>query len=188
LRFLRETSFPLLSPHTELPEGKVREAALWALGKEKLTLQHLQVPGAERVLYFKHELRPVLIYPQKLVVGRASPDELNPGAQKINVAFTLPPGSYATLVIRRLFHFSPEEQPRAPQERAPEPAPAPPALAPARPAPAPLARALAPPVPSPRGFRAQQREKKQARHVARSGAKSLKSGHLTPGQGRPPRR
>jgi tRNA pseudouridine13 synthase len=200
LRFLRETSFPLLAPQTQLAEGKVREAALWALGKDKLTLEQLKIPGAERLLYFKHELRPVLVYPQKLVVGRAARDELNPGFQKINVAFTLPPGSYATLVIRRLFHFSPEEA-------APALAPAEPAAAPERRAPPlraerreerrplPAEQQLPPPArpapaepPQPRGFRAQQREKKRVRHAARSAAKPLKSGRSGSARGRPPRR
>ncbi len=84
------------------------------LGKEKLQLDQLRIPGAERLLYFKHEERPVLVQPSKLVLGRTQPDELNRGLGKLNVAFTLPPGSYATLVVKRLFHAthredSPEE-------------------------------------------------------------------------------
>ena len=65
----------------------------------------LRIKEAPHQLFFKHEDRPLLVYPQKLVIGRSSPDELNRGLIKINVAFTLPPGSYATLIIRRLFHF-----------------------------------------------------------------------------------
>ena len=38
-------------------------------------------PGAERLLYFKHEERPVLVQPSKLVLGRTQPDELNRGRQ-----------------------------------------------------------------------------------------------------------
>lgn len=106
LDFLRSTSFPLLGPTSTFDDERVREAALWALGKEKLTLEGLRVPGAERMLFFKHELRPVLVYPQKLVLGKTTPDEMNRPFLKLNVAFTLPPGSYATLVVKRLFHFS----------------------------------------------------------------------------------
>jgi tRNA pseudouridine13 synthase len=40
------------------------------------------------------------------VLGRPQADELNRGSIKVNVAFTLPPGAYATLVVKRLFHFS----------------------------------------------------------------------------------
>ncbi|MGZ6162034.1 MAG: tRNA pseudouridine(13) synthase TruD, partial [Myxococcaceae bacterium] len=35
--------------------------------------------------------------------------ELNRGFGKLNVAFTLPPGSYATLVVKRLFHRTARE-------------------------------------------------------------------------------
>ncbi len=39
------------------------------------------------------------------MIGRVQRDELNRDHLKVNVAFTLSPGAYATLVIRRLFHF-----------------------------------------------------------------------------------
>ena len=66
----------------------------------------------------------MLIYPEKLVLGRPSPDELNRGLLKLNVAFTLPPGSYATLVVRRLFPVSyrEEEPPLEPAKRSGPPA------------------------------------------------------------------
>ncbi len=105
LRYLRGLEFPLLSPHTVFNDEKVKEAATWALGKEKLTLEQLKIPGAERLVYFKHELRPVVVYPHKLVLGKTRPDELNRPLLKLNIAFTLPPGAYATLVVKRLFHF-----------------------------------------------------------------------------------
>lgn len=105
LEYLRGATFPLLAPDTQFKDDRVREAAEWALAKEKLTLSSLAVEKARRLLFFKHQERPVLIYPHKLVTGRPTRDELNPGLSKMNVAFTLPPGSYATLVIRRLFHF-----------------------------------------------------------------------------------
>jgi tRNA pseudouridine13 synthase len=108
-QYLRSANFPLLAPETHYSDESVRQAAEWALGKEKLSLEDLKVEGASRRLFFKHEDRPILMHPEKLVLGRISPDELNRGLLKMNVAFTLPPGSYATLVIRRLFHLSDRE-------------------------------------------------------------------------------
>ncbi|QQR41463.1 tRNA pseudouridine(13) synthase TruD [Myxococcus xanthus] len=105
LRALRDASFPLLAPNSTFSAPKVEEAVRWVLGREKLQLSDLQVPGAERRLYFKHEERPLLSFPHKLVVGRTQADELNRDDIKVNIAFTLPPGAYATLVIKRLFHF-----------------------------------------------------------------------------------
>jgi len=109
LRWLRHLTFPLLAPDTPLAEPRVREAVAWVLGKEKLRLDQLRIAGAERLLYFKHEERPVLVQPSKLVLGRTQRDELNRGHGKLNVAFTLPPGSYATLVVKRLFHRTARE-------------------------------------------------------------------------------
>jgi tRNA pseudouridine13 synthase len=109
LRWLRGLTFPLLGPNTPLEEPRVREAVEWVLGKEKLRVEQLRIPGAERLLFFKHEERAVLVQPSKLVLGRTQPDELNRGYAKLNVAFTLPPGSYATLVVKRLFHRTARE-------------------------------------------------------------------------------
>jgi tRNA pseudouridine13 synthase len=83
----------------------MREAVEWSLGKEKLKLEDLVVKDAPKLLYFKHEERPILAFPHKLVLGRPQADEVNRGQTKVNVAFTLPPGAYATLVVKRLFHF-----------------------------------------------------------------------------------
>ena len=102
LRTLRDATFPLLAPDSVITDPKVEEAIAWVLGKEKLKLRIEEEP---RRLYFKHEERPLLVFPHKLVVGRTQADELNRGNVKVNVAFTLPPGAYATLVVKRLFHF-----------------------------------------------------------------------------------
>lgn len=150
LRHLRQASFPLLAPNSTFTDPKVKEAVEWVLGKEKLSLSALAVPGAEKLLYFKHEERPMLVYPSKLVLGRASTDELNRPLFKMNVAFTLPPGSYATLVVKRLFHF-------AYREEAAE-LPKPPL---AKPEPAPSERRSKPP-----GFLERQRDHKQRRAAA----------------------
>jgi tRNA pseudouridine13 synthase len=105
LRTLRDATFPLLAPDTTFTDPKVEEAVTWVLGREKLKLEDLRIEEEPRRLFFKHEERPLLVFPHKLVIGRTQQDELNRGAVKVNVAFTLPPGAYATLVIKRLFHF-----------------------------------------------------------------------------------
>ncbi len=106
LRYLRHLTFPLLAPDAPFGDDNVRQAVEWVLTKEKISLSDLRVPSAEKILFFKHEERSVLAHPHKLVLGKSSPDELNRGLLKMNVAFTLPPGSYATLVVKRLFHFT----------------------------------------------------------------------------------
>jgi tRNA pseudouridine13 synthase len=49
-------------------------------GQGEARLEQLRIPGAERLLFFKHEERDVLVEPGKLVLGRTQPDELNRGS------------------------------------------------------------------------------------------------------------
>jgi len=177
LAFLRRATFPLLAPGTRIEEPRIAAAVAWALGKEKLKLEDLRIREAPQLLYFKHEERPVLVQPEKLVLGRVSRDELNPGWGKLNVAFTLPPGSYATLVVKRLFHRpeAPAEEPEGAEVPRRPPAPRP-AGAPGRPGVRPGAppgprtpeRPAEPARPPPLGFRARARARKQARDAARA--------------------
>ena len=72
-----------------------------ALKPHKLTPQELvtgKVPG----LTLKPELRPVVVRPEELRVRPSEPDPMHPGKQLVRIAFRLPRGSYATLVVRRL--------------------------------------------------------------------------------------
>src|SRR5215468_7705264 len=105
LQYLRAARFPLLAPDTQFTDAAIQQAAEWALSREKIALADLRIEKAVHQLFFKHEERPVIVFPEKLVLGRPAADELNRGLLKLNVAFTLSPGSYATLVVRRLFHF-----------------------------------------------------------------------------------
>lgn len=110
LHTLRESTFPLLAPDSRIEDPLKQQAVDWVLGREKLTLDQLRVEEAPRMLYFKHEERPTIVVPHKLVIGRVQNDDLNRGFLKVNIAFTLPPGAYATLVIKRLFHFAYREE------------------------------------------------------------------------------
>ena len=185
LEYLHNLSFPLLAPNSTFPDDNVRQAVEWVLGKEKLSLEDLRIAEAPKLLFFKHEERKVIASPHKLVLGRWMPDEINRGEKKLNVAFTLPPGSYATLVIKRLFHFSyREETTEEVRPRVREEAPAAEAQAPK--APAPAAAPVRPPRPRsearpakarpatptvrepPKGFRTLQKEKKVAKAAAQA--------------------
>ena len=123
---LRGSTFPLLGPDSTFADPAVERAALSVLGREDMSLQSLKVPGAPQI-HFDHEERPLLVVPGKLVVGESNPDNLNRGRLKVNVAFTLPPGSYATLVVKRLFWWTlqPGREKKPPRpERRPAPTPA----------------------------------------------------------------
>ena len=125
-RRLGDATFPLLGPDSTFTDPAVERAALAPLGRESMTLASLAVPGTPEI-HFDHEERPLLVRPGRLTVGDGRPDELNRGRLKVNVAFTLPPGAYATLVVKRLFAWTlePGAAKKAAAARAAEPRPAP---------------------------------------------------------------
>jgi tRNA pseudouridine13 synthase len=156
-------TFPLLAPDSTFEDELVREAAMGGLRTQGLTLEELRVPDT-RQLFFKHEERPLFVVPGKLRINEPRPDELNRGRSKVNLSFTLPPGAYATLVVRRVLWFAVESR------RSGTPV--------GRPWGRPLqeARAAPPPAPAPEkrervGFLEQQRRKKEARATRRHAAK-----------------
>ncbi len=128
LRYLSKLTFPLLAPNSTFNDKQVEDAVKWVLGKEKISLEDLRIAAAPKLLFFKHEERPLIMHPEKLVIGKPRPDEFNRGFTKVNIAFTLPPGSYATLVVKRLFHFGVKKEEFddiAPRPKREEEAPAP---------------------------------------------------------------
>jgi tRNA pseudouridine13 synthase len=169
-RLLRARTFPLLAPATRFEDPAVERAALSVLRREDMALADLAVPGTPEI-HFDPEERPLLVHPGRLAVAEARPDELNRGRLRVNVAFTLPPGAYATLVVKRLFHWTLEPRRRAgPAPRGGEraaPAPAAPSSGADLPA---LPAAPAAPEP-PRGFLARRRAEKEARKARREASK-----------------
>jgi tRNA pseudouridine13 synthase len=186
-RLLRDRTFPLLAPATRFDDPTVERAALSVLGREDQSLADLAVPGTPEI-HFDPEERPLLVSPGRLALGEAKRDELNKGRLRVNVAFTLPPGAYATLVVKRLFHWTlapgraapaPErvaaaeemgERTRARRtgragERASE------AQRPAAAATAPAEGTPAQAAAEPRGFLARRRAEKEARKARREAAR-----------------
>jgi tRNA pseudouridine13 synthase len=174
-RLLGEKTFPLLAPETRFEDPEVERAALSVLGREDMTLEDLAVPGTPEI-HFDPEERPLLVFPGRLAMGDPKRDELNRGRFRVNVAFTLPPGAYATLVVKRLFHWNLEGQRGRPlAERATSrndegrrPFAAATRTSPLPPAPA---APSAPAAPAPKGFLARQRAAKAARAARRQAAK-----------------
>jgi len=104
-RAVRERTFPLLAPTSRIEDPVVRKAALSVLEREDMTLDALRVPGAPQI-HFDPEERPLMVMPGKITVGEAKRDELTRDRLRVNLGFTLPPGSYATLVVKRLFWWT----------------------------------------------------------------------------------
>jgi len=159
-RALEGRTFPLLAPSSRFTDPLVERAALSVLGREDMGLADLAVPGTPEI-HFDPEERALLVHPGRLAVGEAIEDELNRGRLRVNVAFTLAPGAYATLVVKRLFHWTLEPEPG--RKRGP--------ARPARAPPAPAALPTAATAPAPQGFLARRRAEKEARARRRAEAK-----------------
>jgi tRNA pseudouridine13 synthase len=121
-RALRAATFPLLAPDSKLEDPAIRAAAMSVLDREEMALSDLRVPDAPQI-HFDHEERPIFSHPGKLVIGEARDDEENRGRLKVNVAFTLPPGAYATLVVKRLFWWTLQPTPVRKTKEVPKPKP-----------------------------------------------------------------
>lgn len=98
-------TFPLLAPDSTFDDAEVKRACQSALDREKVALEDLKVTKVE-AFHFKHEERPLVVYPGKLRATEGKPDEANQGRNKVVLSFTLPPGAYATLVVRRVLWYA----------------------------------------------------------------------------------
>lgn len=174
----RHQTFPLLAKDSPLPDPEIREACEAALARERMTLPGLEITKVT-AFHFKHEERPLFVFPDKLHVSEPAPDEANRGRLKVVLSFTLPPGAYATLVVRRVLWFATQEhqepvrrrgkaaRPHVPRALAKSAAPAPAA--------APAEKPAEPKAKTPKkGFREKQREKKVAKAEGKAKATRTK--------------
>ncbi len=98
-------SVPLIDHTTRIDDGRLAKALSEALKHEQLSLSRFRIPSEE--IFFREEPRSLVLLPQGLKVDGPERDEAHRGRQKVRLRFTLPRGSYGTLVVRRLFLGSP---------------------------------------------------------------------------------
>ncbi len=92
---------PLPSARLKMGTSDPRAALAQAvLAEEGLELKQMQVKGVRELFFSKGE-RPALCRPESLGASRTA-DELNAGREKLALAFDLPRGSYATLIVKRV--------------------------------------------------------------------------------------
>jgi tRNA pseudouridine13 synthase len=96
---LRGLRLPL--PSARMPAGDPGTGlAESVLQEEGLETSQLKLRGFRR-LFFSRGDRAALIVPTGLR-SEAGDDELHPGQSRLSLAFELPPGSYATLIVKRV--------------------------------------------------------------------------------------
>ncbi|HEX7319505.1 MAG TPA: tRNA pseudouridine(13) synthase TruD [bacterium] len=99
---LREVELPMVNEKTKLagsPGDKVKEVlAEEGIELKKFALRKMRFRGVR----FKPFMRKVLVFPGDLNIEPEQPDDRYPGKKKIKLEFSLPSGSYATMVVKRL--------------------------------------------------------------------------------------
>lgn len=104
-------TWPLVADTSRIEDEAVERAVAQALADERLDLSRFQIRGIEGC-FFKHYERDLIVRPKDFKLGRPEPDEEREGRFKLGISFALPPGAYATLVIKRLFGRAPERPDR----------------------------------------------------------------------------
>jgi tRNA pseudouridine13 synthase len=99
-RLFQRTMLPLPSARTKLAEGPLRDLATEALAPFGLTWEQMRVRKLDDVFLSKGQ-RAVAFYPKDWHSSFGD-DALYPGRTSCELAFKLPKGSYATLVVKRL--------------------------------------------------------------------------------------
>jgi tRNA pseudouridine13 synthase len=97
--FLAALEIPLPSRKADYRGGELARAAEESLAAESVTLADFRLRGM-RKLRFRAGKRPALVTPSDLRVGRDHPDELYEGRRKLKLEFALPPGAYATILVK----------------------------------------------------------------------------------------
>jgi tRNA pseudouridine13 synthase len=99
---LGDLRLPLPSGRVTLDAGDPRLVPLdTILGEEGIDREKLRLKGF-RDMFFSRGDRAALFWPAQLCHEDGA-DDLQAGRQKLVLAFELPPGSYATLVVKRMF-------------------------------------------------------------------------------------
>jgi tRNA pseudouridine13 synthase len=98
--------FPTLSEKVKLSEFDNKIVSK-VLSNEKITIQDLDIKSSTGN-FFKTRKRQVIIIPENFNVSRTMDDELNiingKPQHKITLSFSLPKGSYATIITKKIFN------------------------------------------------------------------------------------
>jgi tRNA pseudouridine13 synthase len=98
---LQHLAIPLPAARSPLdPDAPWAGAARRVLAAEGLTWEALKIKGMRKPFFTRGE-RAALLIPQGLTVSSAT-DERHSGRSKLELAFDLPRGSYATMVVKRV--------------------------------------------------------------------------------------
>ena len=97
----KDMRFPLIGFSAEYPEKDIEMIYARLLKKDGLEERNFIIRAFPE-LSSEGNSRDLVVEPQDLKIGRLEDDDLNMGKKKCEVSFSLPKGSYATMVIKRM--------------------------------------------------------------------------------------
>jgi len=98
-RRLDRLQVPLPNHRADFADAVLARAAHEVLAQERLTLNDFKARILKKAFAAK-SLRPLVVHPADITAGESENDELARKRWKLTLQFGLPPGSYATLVIK----------------------------------------------------------------------------------------
>lgn len=98
---LNGVSVALPSHRATYAGPELAHAVTRTLDQEELELNNLKARILKRA-YLPKGRRPVLLHPTDIASGRSQEDDHFPGKHKLQISFTSPPGTFATLVLKQL--------------------------------------------------------------------------------------
>ena len=99
--FFAELIIPTPAARMDIRSEDVRAGYGRVFRDAQIGLAEFRTKALSRV-YFKSSPRRALVIPDRLEVTGEAPDDLHPGRKSFTLAFELPRGSYATMVVKRL--------------------------------------------------------------------------------------
>ncbi len=94
---------PMINEKVDL-KGKIGITITQVLDREGIGLKDFRLNKMRfRGVRFKSFLRTAIVFPKDFSIREVEPDEIYKNKKKIFIYFFLPPGSYATILIKRLF-------------------------------------------------------------------------------------
>lgn len=101
LKLLRELNIPFITHKTVFTDKNTERIFLEILKEEGLELAEFRIRGMAKT-YFRKGSRAAIVFPRDIYVKAFETDELNGGKLKLAMEFSLPRGSYATIIIKRI--------------------------------------------------------------------------------------
>jgi tRNA pseudouridine13 synthase len=101
-KYLSKLVIPAPGPDAEFASERAARVTNRVLAREGLSLDQLELKLRIRGVFFKAYARQAVVTPERLKASQPEPDDLYPGRKKLVLSFFLPPGCYATMLIKRL--------------------------------------------------------------------------------------